>query len=345
VLPPPPLQGALVANYPWDNTPDGEPAYTATPDDATFRHLAATYASRNPAMKASPVRLRNCLLTLVTSGVCLGSGVGMAGCGTCQGPQQLAIEAAPPRLYFPTPRVPASLCRGAGPAVVLSMPLFFAASPMPPCAAVLPGRHHQRRRLVQRGRRHAGGGWGRVRVGAVGELGKSCGGLWGGLVQQKRTGRHAVGWGREVGAGCVQYMAVQPWQLAAGVGGKGFRPAAGRANTARSLPPRHAAASTRRPQCRCCPSVAFRSTQLSAPPTPNRLPCNSGLELCGGGLLRDHSGAVGDQGCVLTCRGATNHSSVWLVYCQLVYRYCGDNPAPWHSFAWAVMPLPGQNDQ
>lgn len=44
--------GALVANYPFDDTLDGSPKkYTSSPDDATFRHLAQTYASSHPRMK------------------------------------------------------------------------------------------------------------------------------------------------------------------------------------------------------------------------------------------------------------------------------------------------------
>ena len=46
LLPPPPFfhfspQGAVVANYPWDGTPDGFTRYAACPDDATFRALAS----------------------------------------------------------------------------------------------------------------------------------------------------------------------------------------------------------------------------------------------------------------------------------------------------------------
>ncbi|KAH9360497.1 hypothetical protein HPB48_008296 [Haemaphysalis longicornis] len=44
--------GALVANYPFDDTLDGsQKKYTSSPDDATFRHLAHTYASSHPRMK------------------------------------------------------------------------------------------------------------------------------------------------------------------------------------------------------------------------------------------------------------------------------------------------------
>ena len=47
-------EGALVANYPWDGTPDGSTRYAACPDDATFRWLASSYADRSPAMAAGP---------------------------------------------------------------------------------------------------------------------------------------------------------------------------------------------------------------------------------------------------------------------------------------------------
>ncbi|KAH8032943.1 hypothetical protein HPB51_004083 [Rhipicephalus microplus] len=44
--------GALVANYPFDDTLDGsQKKYTSAPDDATFRHLAQMYASSHPRMK------------------------------------------------------------------------------------------------------------------------------------------------------------------------------------------------------------------------------------------------------------------------------------------------------
>ncbi|RWS22845.1 carboxypeptidase E-like protein, partial [Leptotrombidium deliense] len=43
--------GALVANYPYDETPDGsQHRYTATPDDDTFRHLAQIYAKKHKTM-------------------------------------------------------------------------------------------------------------------------------------------------------------------------------------------------------------------------------------------------------------------------------------------------------
>lgn len=48
--------GALVANYPFDNTLDGsQKRYTASPDDATFRHLANVYASNHPRMQKGEV--------------------------------------------------------------------------------------------------------------------------------------------------------------------------------------------------------------------------------------------------------------------------------------------------
>ncbi|KAL4422479.1 hypothetical protein ABPG75_008676 [Micractinium tetrahymenae] len=43
-------EGALVANYPWDGTPDESTRYEACPDDATFRHLASLYASTHQTM-------------------------------------------------------------------------------------------------------------------------------------------------------------------------------------------------------------------------------------------------------------------------------------------------------
>ncbi|XP_017465462.1 PREDICTED: carboxypeptidase E-like [Rhagoletis zephyria] len=43
--------GALVANYPFDETPDGSTnTYTASPDDQTFKHLARTYANKHKTM-------------------------------------------------------------------------------------------------------------------------------------------------------------------------------------------------------------------------------------------------------------------------------------------------------
>jgi len=46
-------QGALVANYPWDSTRNGNTAYSASPDDKTFRFLASTYADARPGMTGS----------------------------------------------------------------------------------------------------------------------------------------------------------------------------------------------------------------------------------------------------------------------------------------------------
>ncbi|XP_065663619.1 carboxypeptidase D isoform X1 [Hydra vulgaris] len=42
--------GALVANYPFDDSPTGEDKYTASPDDTLFRYLATTYANAHPMM-------------------------------------------------------------------------------------------------------------------------------------------------------------------------------------------------------------------------------------------------------------------------------------------------------
>jgi len=46
-------EGAVVANYPWDGTPEMGTRYAACPDDATFKWLASQYASRSPGMVAS----------------------------------------------------------------------------------------------------------------------------------------------------------------------------------------------------------------------------------------------------------------------------------------------------
>ena len=42
--------GALVANYPYDNSPGGKDIYTKTPDDSLFRHLTSVYADTHPTM-------------------------------------------------------------------------------------------------------------------------------------------------------------------------------------------------------------------------------------------------------------------------------------------------------
>lgn len=36
--------GALVANYPYDDTPNGEQGENLSPDDAVFKYLAETYS-------------------------------------------------------------------------------------------------------------------------------------------------------------------------------------------------------------------------------------------------------------------------------------------------------------
>ena len=43
--------GALVANYPYDNSENGRSVYTISPDDITFRQLALAYSMSNPVMK------------------------------------------------------------------------------------------------------------------------------------------------------------------------------------------------------------------------------------------------------------------------------------------------------
>ncbi|GJP29249.1 hypothetical protein CLOM_g22338 [Closterium sp. NIES-68] len=45
--------GALVASYAWDGTKDKGTHYAASPDDATFRLMASTYASSHPTMGLS----------------------------------------------------------------------------------------------------------------------------------------------------------------------------------------------------------------------------------------------------------------------------------------------------
>ena len=47
------MQGAVVANYPWDGNLDMQTRYEASPDDATFRHLATVYAGAHASMAAS----------------------------------------------------------------------------------------------------------------------------------------------------------------------------------------------------------------------------------------------------------------------------------------------------
>ena len=47
------LQGAFVANYPWDGSIDKGTHYSACPDDKTFIHLAKSYAALHSHMNAS----------------------------------------------------------------------------------------------------------------------------------------------------------------------------------------------------------------------------------------------------------------------------------------------------
>lgn len=47
------VQGAVVANYPWDNLIDPNSIYSASPDDATFRYLAKVYADAHADMHQS----------------------------------------------------------------------------------------------------------------------------------------------------------------------------------------------------------------------------------------------------------------------------------------------------
>lgn len=42
--------GALVANYPYDDSPTGEDKYSKSPDDVLFRHLSSVYAIAHPMM-------------------------------------------------------------------------------------------------------------------------------------------------------------------------------------------------------------------------------------------------------------------------------------------------------
>ncbi|KAL3143224.1 hypothetical protein ABBQ38_002077 [Trebouxia sp. C0009 RCD-2024] len=46
-------EGAVVANYPWDGMTDPNNTYSASPDDATFRHLASVYADAHSDMHDS----------------------------------------------------------------------------------------------------------------------------------------------------------------------------------------------------------------------------------------------------------------------------------------------------
>ena len=47
------MQGAIVANYPWDGNADMATRYEASPDDTTFKYLASVYAGRHASMAAS----------------------------------------------------------------------------------------------------------------------------------------------------------------------------------------------------------------------------------------------------------------------------------------------------
>lgn len=46
-------EGALVANYPWDADAEGKAGYSASPDDATFRHIAWVYSRSHASMYLS----------------------------------------------------------------------------------------------------------------------------------------------------------------------------------------------------------------------------------------------------------------------------------------------------
>ncbi|XP_024398551.1 carboxypeptidase SOL1 isoform X1 [Physcomitrium patens] len=46
-------EGALVANYPYDGTPDISTKYAPSPDDSTFKYLAGVYAGNHPLMLKS----------------------------------------------------------------------------------------------------------------------------------------------------------------------------------------------------------------------------------------------------------------------------------------------------
>lgn len=47
------MQGAIVANYPWDGSTNPNTSYSASPDDAVFRHLASVYANAHLDMHKS----------------------------------------------------------------------------------------------------------------------------------------------------------------------------------------------------------------------------------------------------------------------------------------------------
>ncbi len=47
------MQGAIVANYPWDGSTNPNTSYSASPDDAAFRHLASVYANAHLDMHKS----------------------------------------------------------------------------------------------------------------------------------------------------------------------------------------------------------------------------------------------------------------------------------------------------
>ena len=47
------MQGAIVANYPWDGTEDRKTHYSESPDDRAFVHLARVYAEAHATMSGS----------------------------------------------------------------------------------------------------------------------------------------------------------------------------------------------------------------------------------------------------------------------------------------------------
>lgn len=47
------MQGAIVANYPWDGTEDRQTHYSESPDDKAFIHLARVYAEAHATMSGS----------------------------------------------------------------------------------------------------------------------------------------------------------------------------------------------------------------------------------------------------------------------------------------------------